>query len=197
MPDTNVLELQADEWKLIGDIVADGFSDDAVNLWTFGSAQVLPPVYRTMARYCYLPKGFGHKTADGKAGTLWLPAQANKGYGVMGNLSLAHAIVTKGGWQAVKNSLTIDSFLSRKTPSEAHYYLFAIAVSSDLRGKGCGGQLMRAGLERVDQAGMPAYLENSKERNISFYKNYGFEIIEEVVPGKGCPPMWLMWRPKC
>jgi len=196
MSENPIVDVQDDEWNLIGQIIADGFADDAVNLWAFAGVAAMLPVYRAMARYLYLPRGFGHRTADGKGGTLWLPPGAKKSYGVMGNLSMARAIVTKGGWQAVVNSLAIDSFLSSKKPHEAHFYLFAIAVSPQLQGKGRGGELMRSGLAQVDQAGMPAYLENSKERNIPFYRNYGFEVIEEVVPAKGCPPMWLMWRPR-
>ena len=61
-------------------------------------------------------------------------------------------------------------------------------------GKGVGGKLMRAALEAIDQGHMPAYLENSKAKNIPFYRSFGFEIMKEVVPGKDCPPMWLMWR---
>ena len=53
---------------------------------------------------------------------------------------------------------------------------------------------MAAGLKRVDAAGMPAYLESSKKANVPFYQRFGFEVIEKIVPAKGCPPLWLMWR---
>jgi hypothetical protein len=53
---------------------------------------------------------------------------------------------------------------------------------------------MEQGLESVDLAGMPTYLESSKEQNVPFYRRYGFEVIDRFVPTKGCPPLWLMWR---
>jgi hypothetical protein len=53
---------------------------------------------------------------------------------------------------------------------------------------------MRAGLERCDAEGMPAYLENSNTRNLPFYLRHGFEVMSETrLPFDG-PPLWFMWR---
>lgn len=186
--------LEAGEHELIGRIVATGFADDAVNLWAFGGTGAMKPAFTTMAKYLYLKRGFGHVTADGLAGTLWLPPGAKKGYG-LGNLSLGTSILRHGGVGALKNSLAIDAFMAQKRKAHPpHYYLFAISVDPNLQGKGIGGALMREALSQIDAAHMPAYLENSKERNIAFYQNCGFEVLEKAVPAKGCPPMWLMWR---
>lgn len=189
-----VQALSADEWALIGRITAEGFADDPVNLWAFNGTGAMPGVYTAMARYQYMPKGFGHKTADERGGTMWLPPGADKGYGLRGSLQIGAAIMRHGGLRGMRNALDIGGTLAAKTPKEPHFYLFSIALPPDARGKGLGGALMRAGLEKVDAQHMPAYLENSKERNIPFYRQFGFEILEEIVPGKGSPPMWLMWR---
>jgi hypothetical protein len=48
-------------------------------------------------------------------------------------------------------------------------------------------------LRRCDEDGMPAYLESSKERNLSFYGRHRFEVVGEyTVPGG--PKLWFMWR---
>jgi hypothetical protein len=46
----------------------------------------------------------------------------------------------------------------------------------------------------ADEAGRPVYLENSNEKNLGFYRQHGFRVVGEFVPGKGCTPMWPMWR---
>ncbi|WP_417450343.1 GNAT family N-acetyltransferase [Kordiimonas sp.] len=181
--------------NLIGRIIADGFADDAVNLWAFNSIAAMKPAFTVMARHLYLKRGFGHCTQDAQAGTLWLRPGTPKTYG-LGNVALAQTILRHGGVRGLRNSLAIDACMSRhRAAYPPHYYLFAIAVDPLLQGKGMGGQLMREALTEVDKARMPAYLENSKAQNIGFYRNHGFEIEREITAAPGCPPMWLMWRP--
>lgn len=191
----DVRSLKREDAPLIGRIIADGFADDAVNLWTFCGTAAMRPAFTAMARHLYLPRGFGHTTADGMAGSLWLPPHAVKSYGI-GNLSLAAHILRHGGIRSLKRSLMIDHFMTGARRQRApHYYLFAIAVNPALQGRGLGGRLMRTALEKIDADRMPAYLENSKEANIGFYRNHGFELLEKAHPAPGCPPLWLMWRP--
>lgn len=182
------------EAALMGKIVTDGFWDDAVNRWAFNGTRAMLPMFTAMARYLYVPKGYGHRTADGKAGTLWLAPGVSKGYGIRGNLVMATILARRAGLRGIKNALTIEHVLDSKRPKTPHHYLFAISVNPELQGKGIGGQLMREALSRIDRENSPAYLENSKERNIAFYRNHGFEITEEIQPTKDSPPMWLMWR---
>lgn len=151
-------------------------------------------MFTTMARYLYLPQGFGHKTSDGTAGTLWLPPSISEGFGPIATIKMATAMARHGGLKAIQNTLKLDGYLRGKQPKEPHYYLFAISVHPALQGQGIGGKLMRPALNQVDAAHMPAYLESSKESNIGFYQNHGFRVIEKVVPAQGCPPLWLMWR---
>ena len=45
----------ARDWKQLGDITAEAFAQDPVNLWIFGNTQTMPPVFRTLARRCAEP----------------------------------------------------------------------------------------------------------------------------------------------
>lgn len=186
--------LDESEASLIGGIVASAFADDGVNLWTFNGSAAMKPVFTSMARHCFLRYGFGHVTEDGKAGTLWLPPGAPKGYGLWAKMALAWHIVRHGGLKALHHSLALDQALVTQFPSTPHFYLFAIAVDPSLQGTGVGSRLMKEALQEVDKAGMPAYLENSKEQNIAFYVKHGFRVLEKITPAPGCPPMWMMWR---
>jgi len=47
--------------------------------------------------------------------------------------------------------------------------------------------------EECDREGIPAYLESSKEANVSYYARHGFAVTEEFTL-KGGPSLWLMWR---
>ncbi len=58
------------------------------------------------------------------------------------------------------------------------WYLAAVGVRSEMKGRGRGGQLLEAMLRRCDRLGLPAYLESSTRRNVPFYRRLGFEVLE-------------------
>ncbi|MEH6582499.1 MAG: GNAT family N-acetyltransferase [Halioglobus sp.] len=179
---------------LIGDIIADSFSDDPVNRWVFKEQVAMTPFYTQVARKLYLPRGYGHVMEDGSGGALWLPPGVKKHIPLWNSIDTAVSMIRHAGFMSIARGTGVDEGIAKYKPQEPHYYLFAIGARSNQQGKGVGGKLMIAGLERADQAGMPSYLESSKESNVSFYRRFGFEVIEKVVPTKGCPPFWLMWR---
>lgn len=49
-------------------------------------------------------------------------------------------------------------------------------------------------LERGDEAGIAAYLENSKPRNEAFYARHGFEPRDPLPLPSGAPPLTPMLR---
>jgi ribosomal protein S18 acetylase RimI-like enzyme len=87
----------------------------------------------------------------------------------------------------------VMDFIEKRHPHEPHYYLQAIGTDTDKQGKGFGGVVMRRHLAIADAAGMPAYLESSKEINIPIYKSFGFEVTGEIKIPNG-PTLWPMWR---
>jgi ribosomal protein S18 acetylase RimI-like enzyme len=187
--------LQSNEFKRIGDIIGDSFSDDPVNRWVFGDDQGhMAYQYALNAKKLYLVQGFGHVMPDNTGGTLWLPPGVKKEIPLWNSLDIAAAMIRHGGFSSLMSGMAIDAHLHKKHPKEPHYYLFAIGAIQGCQGQGIGKKLMRAGLAKADKDGMPAYLESSKEVNVSFYRRFGFEVIEKTKPPKGCPPLWLMWR---
>lgn len=179
---------------VLGEIIAEGFADDPVNLWAFRGTAAMRPIYTEMARDLYIPKGFGDCSSDGQACSLWLPPGAKVNFGLRASLNIGRALIRHAGLAGIRNSLTVNAAMGKKHPAEPHYYLFAIAARPQAQGRGLGGALMRKALTRIDAEGMPAYLENSKERNIGFYRHFGFEVIETIQAHKNAPPLWAMWR---
>jgi GNAT superfamily N-acetyltransferase len=69
--------------------------------------------------------------------------------------------------------------VERLHPTEPHWYLAVLGVRPERTGRGLGGALLAAGLERVDRDGLPAYLESSNPRNVPLYERHGFEVVVE------------------
>jgi GNAT superfamily N-acetyltransferase len=103
-------------------------------------------------------------------------------------------------WQALLTPHTFRDGLRYLTeteklhPKEPHWYLAVIGIEPARQGQGLGGKLLAAVLGRLDETGVPAYLETSTEGNVAWYRHHGFEVQQEVRPAPTGPPVWTMWR---
>lgn len=84
--------------------------------------------------------------------------------------------------------------IERKHPaSPPHWYLAVVGTDPDAQGRGLGGAVLSPVLDQCDQDGVAAYLESSKESNLSYYARLGFRVTEEHRLPRG-PTVWAMWR---
>lgn len=75
-----------------------------------------------------------------------------------------------------------------------HFYLSLLGTSAAHRGRGYGLALLAENLRRIDEAGMPAYLEASNPANVALYERQGFSVRDSFkLPGEG-PEVFTMWR---
>jgi ribosomal protein S18 acetylase RimI-like enzyme len=73
--------------------------------------------------------------------------------------------------------------LKKEFTDHYDWYLFNLSVKKDAQGKGIASKLMRPMLTFCDDEKMVAYLETNKEKNVSLYNHYGFELKkEELIP---------------
>src|SRR5450631_3474188 len=78
-------------------------------------------------------------------------------------------------------------------PTTPHWYLPWFGVDCVVQGQGLGSRLMTRCLEIVDREHLPAYLDSTNPRNVSFYERHGFEVTGQRQAG-GCPPISSMLR---
>lgn len=80
-------------------------------------------------------------------------------------------------------------------PPQPYAYLAAIGVAPGCQGQGVGEQLLVAGLDAADAAGVPAYLEAQRPATVAWYQRHGFEVLAatSLYPGGACN--WAMLRP--
>ena len=87
--------------------------------------------------------------------------------------------------EEAKKSLNLASYI----------HLLIMGVSQEFQGKGFGGQLLRAVIEKADIERVPIYLETQKEANVNLYEKYGFSVKKKIIlPEPLNLPMWLMVR---
>jgi len=68
----------------------------------------------------------------------------------------------------------------RRIPREPYGHIGPVAVEPHFQGKGVGGEMMRALCARLDGRGLLAYLETDKWVNVKFYREFGFETVDEI-----------------
>lgn len=78
-------------------------------------------------------------------------------------------------------------------PRSPHWYLAVLGTDPSAQRTGIGSALIKPTLRRCDTDGIPAYLESSKEANISFYQRHGFRVTQEIKVPQG-PMLWAMLR---
>jgi ribosomal protein S18 acetylase RimI-like enzyme len=173
-------------------ILIDAFADDPVMNWIGRHKPGWVPFLFEVTLPVFVPGGLTYITADGSGAAAWKGPE-----GVL-NWPVRMSHVVKALRLAGPSGLYRFAMSGKKTekyhPHEPHYYLFAIGALQECRGQGVGSRLMSHILRRCDDEGMPAYLENSKEANLPFYRGHGFEVTREIRFARDAPPMWLMWR---
>lgn len=184
---------QSDDWRQLGDVIADAFREDPVMCWTFNHYEASRRAMQLLAHHVYLPRGECF-IAESGGGAMWLPPGVSKSMTPLRQAQLAYSVVRRAGGAAIKRALVMDEAMLRHKPKEPHAYLFTIGVAQSGRGRGLGKKLMQPLLSAADQNGWPVYLENSNPRNQSFYNSFGFETLDVFQATDDAPPLEAMWR---
>ena len=77
-----------------------------------------------------------------------------------------------------------------------HWFLQTMGVDPQFQGKGYAGELLRPMLARIDEEGLPCYLETLKERNVPLYEHFNFKLVEKSTIPETDLTNWAMLREK-
>jgi GNAT superfamily N-acetyltransferase len=88
----------------------------------------------------------------------------------------------------------LERFDAAHPRQEPHYYLSLLGTHPAHAGRGLGMALLAENLRRVDEEGMPAYLESSNPANNHRYERHGFARTGEFYPPSSDVPVTTMWR---
>lgn len=174
--------------------MAAAFADDPLLCYILDNPKTraarMPQVFKLLFKLG-LPYGACHVTGGFEAAALWRPPNQWEiplwQYVVHGP-----ALLSVFGLDAPRVIGIMDR-IEKAHPHEPNWYLQAIGTDPAKQGKGYGGVIMRHQLAKVDESGLPAYLESSKESNIPIYASYGFEVTGEISFPDG-PTIYPMWR---
>lgn len=179
----------------IAAMLARAFADDPATSFIFPDpaerARRLPRMFALL--FDEDAHGMRLVTASGEAAALWRAPGRNH-TGILDMLLQAWPMWRIFGG-ALGRALAVSNAIDANFPPGEYWYLHIAGCDPAAQGRGLGGAVIRAALDRVAGSGLPAYLETATPRNLGFYRGLGFEITGEWDVPRGGPHFWSMLRP--
>lgn len=173
-------------------------------LWTavipdlFRRPEILVGMFTALIRTTVAAQGVAEKTSELEGVALWFPPGRDMGVWAMMRAGFAMPRFVMGlPTSERKRMMAVLSQVGDRRKAlmpEPHWYIPAIGVDPQSQGMGFGSALMNHGITRADRDEAPIYLETETERNLSFYRPLGFDVIEEFTPKGVDIQMWFMAR---
>lgn len=129
---------------------------------------------------------------DGLAGVaLWLPPN------VSADEEALVSLIERTAPASIQQDATgVFEQMAGFHPHEPHWYLPLIGVDPARQGQRLGDKLMAYALARCDADQLPAYLESSNPRNLSFYQRHGFEVLGKIQVGSSPTIVPMLRKPR-
>jgi ribosomal protein S18 acetylase RimI-like enzyme len=178
------------------EMLVRSFDDDPVSEFMFAGPRRrrrgLHSFFASQLKHQYLPHGHVYTTGQRDSAAIWgAPDVPRNGWAeLIQLLPTAPYLASTRTHRALQLLFQVDGL----RPQEPHWYLATLGTDPDRQGRGLGSALMESMMARIDHSGLPAYLESSKERNVSFYARFGFEVVDELHSTPGSPTIWRMSR---
>jgi len=193
---SDLYKIQKKDLKNAVNVLTNAFSEDSMWKEVFTDEDKNVILTEVMVRFC-LKYGNVFATSDNLEGimaigpqdkdmTLWRIIRSGA---FLLSMKIANESkkmkVLSNAVEEAKNSLNLGP----------HIHLLIMGVSQEFQGKGFGGKLLRAIIEKSETERIPIYLETQKEENVGLYEKYGFSVKKKVMlPEPLNLPMWLMVR---
>ena len=191
--------------KQAAEMLARAFHDDPLTLLAFPDGvqddEVLFNFFLVPMKYCLKYGEVYAPSPEIEGAALWLPSNRSP-------ITFWRMLRTSSLWSMLKMTCKmgvgklrkmsrvggfLDKAHKRLAPFE-HYYLQTLGVDPSHQGKSYASKLLRPMLARLDEQGMPCYLDTMLEKNAEMYQHFGFEVVEKMEIPDIDITVWAMLR---
>ncbi|MHA2392744.1 MAG: GNAT family N-acetyltransferase [Promethearchaeota archaeon] len=189
-------KIQKKDLKNAVNVLDNAFSEDSMWKEVFNDEDKNRILTEVMVRFC-LKYGNVFSTSDNLEGVMAIAPHDKEMtfFRIIrsGAFSLSMKISSESKIMKVLSNAVEEAKKSLNLGSYIH--LLIMGVSQEFQGKGFGGKLLRAVIEKAEIERKAIYLETQKEENVSLYEKYGFSVKKKLnLPEPLNLPMWLMVR---
>jgi ribosomal protein S18 acetylase RimI-like enzyme len=181
---------------VVTETISLAFHEDPTWSWAFPDPNVRQEQYSTFWRFVI--KGamrypWVFLSGDGAAASVWIPPEGTE-LSTEDEEKLGPLLEDLVGPRAGEVVELLERFEEARPKDRPHYYLSLLGTHPAHAGRGHGFALLTENLRRIDELGMPAYLESSNPANNHRYERYGFAKLGEFYPPTSTTPITTMWR---
>ncbi len=196
-PGNNLVRATDADTEALVAMLVRAFSDDPVASFMFIDDEKRPRAlrrfFKIQLRGDYLHSGEVWTTEARSGAAIWGPPSKPRP-GVRDLFRVMPLLPELLPLSHMRDALRALFVVESERPTVPHWYLATLGTDPPVQGHGVGSSLLGAMIERIDEQGVPAYLECSKEKNVPFYSRFGFKVSKELNAVRGGPRIWLMWR---
>ena len=197
--DRDIVRAKIDDLPDLVEFFARSFADDPFLLWLLREGRAYPSAIRSFFNYVLTIEGFSQnmvlRDASSGAFAIWLPSgKYSASAKHVSRLRRMLFILRVCGVRRAVRFFKIVKMSASHMPLEQHFYLHFMCVDPSRQNGGLGTRFMGDCLSRLDDLGMPTYLEISKHHNLRFYRQFGYRRLGSYQYSNTTPPMLQMWR---
>ena len=193
---SDLYKIQKKDRKNAVNVLVNAFSEESMWEEVFNNEDKNRILTEVMVRFC-LKYGNVFSTSDNLEGVMAIAPHDKDMTALRVFRSGAFFLSMKIANEAEKMKVLSNAIEEAKKNLNLgpYIHLLIMGVSQEFQGKGFGGKLLRAIIEKAETERRPIYLETQKEENVNLYEKYGFSVKKKVIlPEPLNLPMWLMVR---
>ncbi len=193
---SDLYKIQKKDLKNAVNVLTNAFSEDSMWKEVFNDEDKNGILTEVMVRFC-LKYGDVLSTSENLEGVMAIAPYDKDMTALRVIRSGAFSLSMKIANEAKKMKILSNTVEEAKKDLnlDPYLHLLIMGVSQEIQGKGFGGKLLRALIEKAETERKPIYLETQKEETVSLYEKYGFSVKKKIIlPVPLNLPMWLMVR---
>ncbi|MFW9785526.1 MAG: GNAT family N-acetyltransferase [Candidatus Heimdallarchaeota archaeon] len=193
---SQLYKLKKEDIIKAANVLVDAYSEDPVMRLVFKEDKQRYIQFKVMLKFC-MKYGDVYAPSDRIEGVMLILPYENA------DMTVPRIILSGGFFLSMKlmkfrkmfeKNIEIIESVKKNLDIGPYIYLFVIGVKQEFQGKGFGGKMLGALMEKADIEKKPMYLETQLEKNVSLYEKYGFYIYEKKELQDPNLPFWFMVR---